>query len=442
LYKSRRNEEIVRTFKWLKENFIQNKINKKPTPVSALIHAATMVTAGVFLLVRCSPIIEYAPAGLIAVTVIGSTTALFAATIGLVQNDIKKVIAYSTCSQLGYMVFACGISNYSASLFHLINHGFFKALLFLSAGSVIHAMADEQDMRKLGGLIRQIPFTYTMILIGSMSLMGFPFLTGYYSKDAILELAFAKYTVSSNFAHWLGTISAFFTAFYSMRLIYLTFISNTNSNYQTFSKAHESPFFMSFPLIILGIGSIFFGYVFRDAIIGPGTDFFGSAIFIHPLNNNLISAEFLPNFYKWVPVIFSMSGALLAFWLYDNLYNWMIDMKTSYFGMRIYTFLSNKWHWDYIYAYFIAKPALAFGHNVSYKLLDRGFIEYIGPHGIVEGPLKKLAEISSFMQSGLIYNYALSIFTFVTLFLSLALFDFQPDLLILFPLLLFFIPLK
>lgn len=172
-----------------------------PTPVSALIHAATMVTAGVFLLVRCSPIIEYAPLGLVAVTVIGATTALFAATIGLVQNDIKKVIAYSTCSQLGYMVFACGLSNYSASLFHLVNHGFFKALLFLSAGSVIHAMADEQDMRKLGGLIRQIPFTYSMMLIGSLSLMGFPFLTGYYSKDAILELAYSNYHVSSSFAH-------------------------------------------------------------------------------------------------------------------------------------------------------------------------------------------------------------------------------------------------
>ncbi len=411
-----------------------------PTPVSALIHAATMVTAGVFLLVRCSPIIEYAPAGLVAVTVIGSVTALFAATIGLVQNDIKKVIAYSTCSQLGYMVFACGISNYSASLFHLVNHGFFKALLFLSAGSVIHAMADEQDMRKFGGLIRQIPFTYAMILIGSLSLMGFPFLTGYYSKDAILELAFAKYTISSNFAHWLGTISAFFTAFYSIRLIYLTFIADTNSNYQTFSKAHESPFPMSFPLVVLALGSIFFGYIFRDAVIGPGTDFFGAAIFIHPFNNNLISAEFLPNFYKWIPVIFSISGAFLAFVFYFGFMKQMVEFKLSSLGLRIYTFLSNKWHWDYIYAYYIAKPALVFGHEISYKLLDRGLIEYIGPHGIVEGPLKELAKISSFMQSGRIYNYALWIFTFVTIFLSLSWFNYQPDLLILFPCALFFLP--
>jgi len=172
-----------------------------PTPVSALIHAATMVTAGVFLLIRCSHIIEYSSTGLILIVIVGSLTAFFAATVGVVQNDIKKVIAYSTCSQLGYMVFACGLSNYSTSIFHLFNHGFFKALLFLSAGSVIHAMADEQDLRKLGGIIKTIPFTYSMMLIGSLSLMGFPFLTGFYSKDAILELAYANYTFDGTFAH-------------------------------------------------------------------------------------------------------------------------------------------------------------------------------------------------------------------------------------------------
>jgi NADH-ubiquinone oxidoreductase chain 5 len=172
-----------------------------PTPVSALIHAATMVTAGVFLLIRCSTILEYAPNALVVIVIVGAVTAIFAATVGLVQNDIKKVIAYSTCSQLGYMVFACGISNYSTSLFHLMNHAFFKALLFLSAGSVIHAMADEQDFRKLGAIIRAVPFTYSMMLIGSLSLMGFPFLTGYYSKDAILELAVSKYTIEATFAH-------------------------------------------------------------------------------------------------------------------------------------------------------------------------------------------------------------------------------------------------
>ena len=195
-----------------------------PTPVSALIHAATMVTAGIFLLARCSPLFEYAPNALIFVAIIGALTAFFAAATGLLQNDIKRVIAYSTCSQLGYMVFACGLSNYSVGIFHLANHAFFKALLFLSAGSVIHALSDEQDMRKMGGLRKLLPFTYAMIFIGSLSLMGFPFLTGFYSKDVILELTYAKYTSLSYIIYWLGTISAFLTAFYSIRLIYLVFL--------------------------------------------------------------------------------------------------------------------------------------------------------------------------------------------------------------------------
>ena len=196
-----------------------------PTPVSALIHAATMVTAGIFLVARCSPMFEYAPTALVVVTFAGAMTAFFAATTGLVQNDLKRVIAYSTCSQLGYMAFACGLSNYSVGIFHLMNHGFFKALLFLSAGAVIHAVADEQDMRKMGGLAKLIPFTYCMMLIGSLALMGFPFLTGFYSKDIIIEVAYAKYTLSGHFAHWFGCMAAFFTAFYSFRLVYLTFIS-------------------------------------------------------------------------------------------------------------------------------------------------------------------------------------------------------------------------
>lgn len=196
-----------------------------------------MVTAGVFLLIRSSPLLEQAPMALMVVTIVGSLTAFMAATVGLVQNDLKKVIAYSTCSQLGYMVMACGISHYSISLFHLMNHAFFKALLFLSAGSVIHALADEQDMRKMGGLIRSIPFTYTMIVIGSLSLMGFPYLTGFYSKDLILELAYDQYYLA--FAHWLGVFSALLTAAYSLRLVYLTFISNTNSKKEVFSHAHE-----------------------------------------------------------------------------------------------------------------------------------------------------------------------------------------------------------
>jgi NADH-ubiquinone oxidoreductase chain 5 len=235
-----------------------------PTPVSARIHAATMVTAGVFLIARCSPLFEYAPTALTVVTIMGAMTAFMAATTGLLQNDLKRVIAYSTCSQLGYMVFACGVSAYSVGVFHLANHAFFKALLFLTAGAVIHAVNNEQDMRRMGGLVRVLPFTYAMMFIGSLSLMGFPFLTGFYSKDVILEMAYSSYSVAGHFAHALGTIAAFFTAFYSMRLLYLTFLSEPMGYRPVIEGAHESPFNMTLPLGLLSIGSIFIGYVSRD----------------------------------------------------------------------------------------------------------------------------------------------------------------------------------
>ena len=386
-----------------------------PTPVSALIHAATMVTAGVFLLIRSSPILEYAPNALILIVIIGALTALFAATVGLVQNDIKKVIAYSTCSQLGYMVFACGLSNYSVSLFHLFNHGFFKALLFLSAGAVIHAMADEQDMRKLGGLIKSLPFTYSMMLIGSLSLMGFPFLTGFYSKDAILEWSFATYSIEGTFAHWLGSLAALFTAFYSFRLLYLTFISNSNASQLTFKNSHESGFKMSFPLFLLSIASIFVGYIFRDAFIGLGSSFFGSSIFILPFHSDrFIDAEFIPTIIKWMPVVFSLFGAFLAFVLYHFFSMWLATLKSRF--QTFYIFLNNKWHFDLIYNSYIVKPLLSFGHNISYKLLDRGFIEFLGPFGISKGVLY-ISNYSKMIQTGLIYHYAFTIFVFATLFI-------------------------
>ena len=211
-----------------------------PTPVSALIHAATMVTAGVFLIARSSPLFEYTPAILKCITVLGAMTAFFAATVGLLQNDLKKVIAYSTCSQLGYMVFACGLSNYSVGVFHLSNHAFFKALLFLGAGSIIHAVADEQDMRKMGGLKNLVPFTYSMMVIGSLALIGFPFLTGFYSKDVILEVAYGKYSTEGHFSYTLGTIGAFLTAFYSTRLLYLTFLSSPNGYKSVITHAYDS----------------------------------------------------------------------------------------------------------------------------------------------------------------------------------------------------------
>jgi len=375
-----------------------------------------MVTAGVFLIIRCSPILEYAPFALSAIAVVGAITAFMAATIGVVQNDIKKVIAYSTCSQLGYMIFACGISNYTTSLFHLMNHAFFKALLFLSAGCVIHAMADEQDMRKLGGLISSLPLTYSMMLIGSLSLMGFPFLTGFYSKDAILELAYAKYTFEGTFAHWLGTISAFLTAFYSFRLLYLTFLTDTNAPQSSFISSHESPAKMSVPLVILAFGSIFIGWLFKDMIIGPGTSFWAdNSVFIHPFGSNQFEAEFLSPFIKWIPVIFSIVGATLGFLLYHFSPSFFANIAAS--NKTIYTFFNNKWNFDFVYNYYIVKPIFAFGHDVSYKVLDRGLIEYIGPFGITIF-VSNISQIISRLQSGLIYNYAFTIFIFLTVFLT------------------------
>jgi NADH-ubiquinone oxidoreductase chain 5 len=381
-----------------------------PTPVSALIHAATMVTAGVFLLIRCSPLLEYTPTALTVITIIGTLTAFFAASVGLVQNDIKKVIAYSTCSQLGYMVLACGLSNYAVSLFHLLNHGFFKALLFLSAGSVIHAMHDEQDMRKLGGLIHSTPFTYSMMLIGSLSLMGFPFLTGFYSKDAILEWAFATYTIDGTFAHWLGSLAALFTAFYSLRLLYLTFIANPHSSQSTYQMSHESPLPMTIPLFILSIGSIFVGYFFRDMFIGFGSDFLGNAVFIKDSHYIMAEAEFIdPTIIKWIPVILSIFGACLAVFLLHSTPHVLTSFKASFFGNRLYTFLSNKWHFGYLYNYYIAKPCLEFGHNVSYKVLDRGLIESMGPTGISRVIVNLSQGYSSHVATGLLYNSAFSI---------------------------------
>jgi NADH-ubiquinone oxidoreductase chain 5 len=244
-----------------------------PTPVSALIHAATRVTAGVFLICRCSPLLEYAPNISFYITILGGITAFLAATTGLLQNDLKRVIAYSTCSQLGYMVFAAGLSGYSVSIFHLSNHAFFKALLFLGAGSVIHAIADEQDMRKIGGLIKILPLTYTIIVVGSLALRGFPFLSGFYSKDVILELAYGSFLVEGRFVHTLGSFAAFFTAYYSRRLLALTFLRPANGLRTNYEHAHESILNRVLPLIILSFASLFVGFISRDRLIGFGTDF-------------------------------------------------------------------------------------------------------------------------------------------------------------------------
>ncbi|RQM24846.1 hypothetical protein B5M09_006069 [Aphanomyces astaci] len=364
-----------------------------PTPVSALIHAATMVTAGVYLVARCSPIFEYSVFTLKMITIVGALTAFFASTVGLVQNDMKKIIAYSTCSQLGYMFFACGLSNYALGVFHLSNHACFKALLFLGAGSVIHAMGDEQDIRKMGGLRRILPFTYIMFLIGSLALMGFPFLTGFYSKDVILEIAYASFNEIGLFAYWLGTIGACFTAFYSTRLIFFTFLSETNAHKNVILHAHDAPFRMAIPLAILALGSIFIGYLTKDMFIGL----------------EMIDAEFLPTIFKLLPVIFSIFGLILAFVLYQFNFKLFYHLKISKIGLFFYNFLNKKWFFDKIYYELINQNILQISYNITYKLVDKGIIEFFGPYGLLfifSNWSKKVIKI----QTGFIFHYSLLIF--------------------------------
>nr|YP_010241706.1 NADH dehydrogenase subunit 5 [Rhizosolenia setigera]QTI82394.1 NADH dehydrogenase subunit 5 [Rhizosolenia setigera]WAQ69957.1 NADH dehydrogenase subunit 5 [Rhizosolenia setigera]WAQ69993.1 NADH dehydrogenase subunit 5 [Rhizosolenia setigera]WAQ70029.1 NADH dehydrogenase subunit 5 [Rhizosolenia setigera]WAQ70065.1 NADH dehydrogenase subunit 5 [Rhizosolenia setigera] len=387
-----------------------------PTPVSALIHAATMVTAGVFLLARCSCIYEYTPNVLIFITFLGSSTAFFAATVGLVQNDLKRVIAYSTCSQLGYMVFACGLSNYNVGVFHLINHAFFKALLFLSAGSVIHAVFDEQDMRKMGGLKKLVPFTYSMIVIGSLALAGFPFLTGFYSKDVILEVAYGKYTNISHYSYILGTLGAFLTAFYSTRLIYLTFLSKPNGFKNIICYAYDSSYRIIFALGCLSIPSIFAGYFTKDMIIGLGSDYWGNSIFILPENMNLIDAEFIDYLYKILPVCLSMLGLISAYILYTFFIDLLFIFKRSYYIKYLFTFLNKKWFFDKVYNEYITQPLLLFSYSTSYKLIDRGIIEIFGPMGLSNLTFLKSKTFSK-LQTNFLYNYSLLFLITITLLL-------------------------
>nr|YP_010117824.1 NADH dehydrogenase subunit 5 [Phytophthora agathidicida]QPN53796.1 NADH dehydrogenase subunit 5 [Phytophthora agathidicida]QTV76731.1 NADH dehydrogenase subunit 5 [Phytophthora agathidicida]QTV76770.1 NADH dehydrogenase subunit 5 [Phytophthora agathidicida]DAD54967.1 TPA_asm: NADH dehydrogenase subunit 5 [Phytophthora agathidicida]DAD55045.1 TPA_asm: NADH dehydrogenase subunit 5 [Phytophthora agathidicida] len=377
-----------------------------PTPVSALIHAATMVTAGVYLTARCSPMFEYSMFSLKVITIIGASTAFFASTVGLVQNDFKKIVAYSTCSQLGYMFFACGLSNYPLAIFHLSNHAYFKALLFLCSGAVIHAMGDEQDIRKMGGLRRILPFTYIMFLIGSLSLMGFPFLTGFYSKDLILEVAFVSFSETGHFAYWLGTIGAFFTAFYSTRLLFFAFLSETNAYKNIIKNAHDVPLEMGIPLGLLAFGSIFIGYISKDMFVGLGSNFWNNSIYINPLNNQMIDAEFLPTFFKILPVILSFCGLFGAFYLYFFKFKFLYNLKISEYGLYFYNFLNRKWYFDKIYYEFINQYILQIGYNVTYKMIDKGLIEMCGPYGLTT-IFTFLSQRIILLQTGYIYHYSL-----------------------------------
>lgn len=360
-----------------------------PTPVSALIHAATMVTAGVFLIIRSAFLFENAPLISILMSVIGGLTAFVSATIGLVQNDLKKVIAYSTCSQLGYMVMICGVSYYSVSLFHLVNHAFFKALLFLSAGAIIHAVNDEQDIRKMGGLIKPFPLIFLITMIGALSLMGGPYLTGFYSKDLILELIYEKYVYM--LIYWLGSMSALLTAFYSMRLIYLVFITNTNIKKDIFIRKQQTSLYIIVPLIILALGSIFNGFLMKEILLSN---------MITPVINTHI---------KMIPVLFSVVGGVAAFFIYNNF------IRYSIYHI-IYTFLNSAWQFNYLMNHFLTKNLWKFGYLITYKVVDRGILEIIGPRGLISIFIKLTKKLSKF-QSGNLFNYAFIMIIFALFFI-------------------------
>jgi NADH-ubiquinone oxidoreductase chain 5 len=379
-----------------------------PTPVSALIHAATLVTAGLYLLVRSSPILEYSSTALLIITLVGACTAFFAATCGLVQNDLKRIIAFSTISQLGYMVMAVGLSQYNVALMHVINHAFFKALLFLGAGAVIHSFSDQQDVRRLGGLINFLPFTYTAMLVGSLSLLATPWLTGFYSKDLIIELAFGQYSFSGTFAFILGSLTAGITAFYSFRLISLVFLTVPNGPKTSYLNSHEANFNVIFPLFVLALFSIFFGFVFSDLFVGVGSDFFGNSLFIHPNNISIIEAEFsLPILLKLLPSIFSLIGASLAVILYHKSPIFLIELTETSLGRKIYTFLNGKYFFDVVYNNYIVSVGLQLGYTIS-KVLDRGVIELLGPHGL-STIFNNTGNNISKLDTGVITTYSLYI---------------------------------
>jgi len=383
-----------------------------PTPVSALIHAATMVTAGVFLLIRFSILLEFSPFVACLVATVGGFTALFAGTIGIFQNDLKRVIAYSTCSQLGYMVLACGLSNYSLALFHLLNHAFFKALLFLSAGSIIHALSDEQDMRRMGGLFKLLPFTYVCFLVGSFALMGFPYTTGFYSKDFILEVAYSTQSFIGFTVYCCGLLAAVCTAFYSFRLIYLTFFGEPAGSRSVVRLVHEPDNKMTVPLIVLGLFSIFVGYTLKDFYIGLGSDFLSSGL--HEQNVNFVlyslNSEFSFASEKSFPLVFSLFFSFFACMLYSvgpSIIQTVEINQLSGKISRVHSFFSKKWYFDQVYNSFVVYPILRFGHDYTFKTVDRGVIELVGPSGLVRFWLQVTQTVSRW-QSGYVFNYVFS----------------------------------
>jgi NADH-quinone oxidoreductase subunit L len=386
-----------------------------PTPVSALIHAATMVTAGVFLMARFSPLLDQAPGALGFVTFIGATTALFAATVGCVQNDIKRVIAYSTCSQLGYMFVAAGVGAYQASIFHLLTHAFFKALLFLTAGSVIHAMSDEQDMRKMGGIWRLIPLTYAMMWIGNLALGGVFPLSGFYSKDAILEAAWAAHSAVGQYGFWCTLIAAFLTAFYSWRLLIMTFHGKPRADHRTMEHVHESPPVMTVPLMLLAVGAIFAGYLFRDQLIGADWQaFWGNSIQIATTNHVLSEMEALPTWVSLSPTVLGLLGIATAYWFYMVSPGIPVSLAARF--PALYRFLLNKWYFDELYDAVFVRPALAIARTL-WQVGDATIIDGM-PNGIAALTASGSARIVK-VQTGSIAVYAFAMLIGLVLLVSI-----------------------
>jgi len=385
-----------------------------PTPVSALIHAATMVTAGVFMVARLSPIFEYSQDALTVVTIVGAITAFFAATVGLVQNDIKRVIAYSTCSQLGYMFVALGIGAYGAAMFHLCTHAFFKALLFLGAGSVIHAVSDEQDMRKMGGLRKHIPMTYWMMIIGTVALTGVGIpgtyigTAGFFSKDAIIESAFVGQNAAAGFAFGLLVIAALFTSFYSWRLIFMTFHGKPRATADVMHHVHESPPVMLVPLYVLAAGALFAGVLFYSAFVGHGhhegwyNDFFRTALFAGPDNRVLDEFHDVPYWVKWSPFVVMAIGLVTAWYMYIRSPETPAALARQHSGL--YRFLLNKWYFDELYDFLFVRPAKRLG-TFLWKRGDGWLIDGFGPDGVARRVTDVTGRVVKW-QTGYIYHYA------------------------------------
>jgi NADH-quinone oxidoreductase subunit L len=391
-----------------------------PTPVSALIHAATMVTAGVFMVARLSPLFELSDTALAVVTVVGALTAIFAATVGCVQNDIKRVIAYSTCSQLGYMFFACGVSAYSAGIFHLLTHAFFKALLFLGAGSVIHAMSDEQDIRRMGGIWKHVKLTWILMWIGSLALAGIPFFAGYFSKDMILEAAWASGTATGRLAFFFGCLAAFLTAFYSWRLLILTFHGTPRADEHVMAHVHESPAVMTLPLVVLALGAIFAGYAGYELFVGHGREaFWGASILVLPSHPAVEAAHHVPGWVKTLPIILAGSGIAMAYIMYSFVPSLPGLLAGSFRGL--YQFLLNKWYFDELYDFLFVRPAMALGRGL-WKGGDGALIDGVGPDGIAAATLDVARRLGR-LQSGYLYHYAFAMIIGVAGFVTWYMFN-------------------